>query len=188
MSAFKTRNGAVAVKHLAAVLTLGAIGLVSKNSLASFEICNTKSDGATMYVTYAYYEPDATTDYFNACGDYYYTISPAYWTLWRNTGWWYLTPNQCATVYSPALANTWGYVYAQISDGSTLTGANTPFTVANTAFTLDQYTNGPLDCSGFSCSPQSITDYVCPSGYSTWSVETLPVDQGSSQNYKLNIY
>jgi hypothetical protein len=57
---------------------------------------------------------------------------PKYYTAWKNTGWWHLNRNQCATVYGPALANTWGYVYALISDGSSLTGANVPFKVANT--------------------------------------------------------
>jgi uncharacterized membrane protein len=176
------------MKKLIAALALGGLVLSSRTSFAWFEICNTKSNGADMYVTYAYYEPSTTTIYTDACGSFTRVFSPQYFTAWKNTGWWHLYPNQCATVYGPALANTWGYVYAQISDGSSLIGANVPFTVANTAFGIDQYVKGPFgSCSG-ECVEQRGFGTCGSPGPAYWTVNTLPVHQDSYQNFKLNIY
>jgi uncharacterized membrane protein len=176
------------MKKLTAALALGALVLSSRNSFAWFEICNTKSNGADMYVTYAYYEPNTTTLYTDACGSFSRVFSPQFYTAWKNTGWWHLNQNQCATVYGPTLANTWGYIYAQISDGSSLTGANVPFTVANTAFGIDQYASGPFgSCSG-ECVGQTGSGDCGSPGPTYWRVNTLPINQDSYQNYKVNIY
>ncbi len=174
------------MKRLAASLTVLSLALVSTNSFAWFQICNDKADSASMYVTYAYYEPKATTVYTDECGSHETVFSPQYFETWQNTGWWYLTANQCATVYGSALSNTWGYVYAQISDGSTLTGANTPFTVSDVAFTLDQYTSGPYGTCNNCVEQQGFGDCGNPQP-TYWSVNTLPVNQGSYQNYTLTI-
>src|SRR5438270_914290 len=104
------------MKKLVAALALGTCLFASKNAFASFEICNLKSNGASMWVTYAYYEPATTTIHTDACGSTYGIYAPRFYTAWKNTGWWHLGPNQCATVYGPKLSNTWGYVYADISD------------------------------------------------------------------------
>jgi uncharacterized membrane protein len=173
------------MKKLTAALALGVLVLSSEDSFAWFEICNTKSNGADMYVTYAYYEPSTTTLHTDTCGNGDQVFSPGYFTAWKNTGWWHLNPNQCATVYGPALANTWGYVYASIRDGSSLTGANVPFRVANPPFGIDQYASGPFGCSGEEC-PVGVGTGYC--GTAEWTVNTLPVYQGNYQNFKLNIY
>ena len=68
---------------LTAALVLGALILFSSNSFAWFEICNTKSNGADMYVTYAYYEPNTTTLYTDACGSFSRVFSPQYLLLGR---------------------------------------------------------------------------------------------------------
>ena len=161
--------------------------LLSSNAFAWFEICNTKSNGADMYVTYAYYEPSTTTLYTDACGSFTRVFSPRYYTAWKNTGWWHLYPNQCATVYGPALTNTWGYVYAQISDGSSLVGANVPFTVASTAFGIDQYANGPYGSCNGECLGQQGTGSCGSPGPRYWRVNALPIRQNSA-NHKLSIY
>jgi uncharacterized membrane protein len=173
------------MKKLTALFALGLVSLTASESFAWFEICNTKSDGANMWVTYAYYVPYTDTIYTDACGSYEKLYSPSYFTTWRNTGWWYLTPNQCATVYGPALSNTWGYVYAYITDGSSLSGADVPFQVVSPAFTLDQYStpviqgSDPLQTNGYG---------YCANPVTPWTVNTLPVFQGSYSNFKLNIY
>jgi hypothetical protein len=172
---------------LPAVLALGALVVLPQKALAWFEICNTKANGADMYVTYAYYEPNTTTVNTDACGSFQRVFSPQYYTAWKNTGWWHLNKNQCATVYSAALSNTWGYIYAQISDGSSLTGADIPFTVTNVAFAIDQYIQGPFgSCSG-ECVGQNGTG-DCGAGVNYWTVKTLPIHQNSYQNFKVNIY
>jgi uncharacterized membrane protein len=176
------------MKKITAALALSALVLSSTNSFAWFQICNRKSNGADMYVTYAYYEPNTTTLYTDACGSFSRVFSPQFYKAWKNTGWWHLNQNQCATVYGPALANTWGYIYAQISDGSSLTGANVPFTVANTAFGIDQYSSGPFgSCSGERVGQSGTGDCGSP-GPIYWKVNTLPINQGSSQNYTVNIH
>jgi len=169
-------------------LAVCALAAFPRPSLAWFEICNTKADGADMYVTYAYYEPSTTTVVSDACGSFSRVFSPQYYTAWRNTGWWHLNRNQCAYVYGPALANTWGYVYAQISDGSTLTGANVPFTVSNVAFGIDQYVSGPFGSCNGECIGQNGSGDCGNPQPSYWTVLTLPVFQASYQNFKLNIY
>lgn len=176
------------MSRITAALTLGTCLLVSQNAFASFEICNTKGNGASMYVTYAYYQPSTTTIHTDACGSFYGVFPPQYYRAWKNTGWWHLYQNQCATVYGPALTNRWGYVYAQISDGSTLIGANTPFRVSNYAFGLDQYVSGPFgSCSG-ECLGRSGSGLCSSPGPVYWNVNTLPVDQGSYSSFRLNIY
>lgn len=173
------------MKRLAMIFALAMVAFASRDASAWFEICNTKSNGANMWVTYAYYVPNTETVYTDACGSFQRLYSPSYFVTWRNTGWWYLTPNQCATVYTPALNNAWGYVYADITDGSTLNNATVPFQVVSPAFSLDQYTtpvyvgSDPVETNG---------DGLCATPVNPWTVNTLPVNQGSYSNFKLNIY
>ena len=169
-------------------LAFGTLFVLAKTASAGFEICNTKSNGAEMYVTYAYYEPSTTTLTVDACSSFTGVSPPQYFTAWRNTGWWYLKQNQCALVYGPPLRNTWGHVYAQISDGTSLTGANIPFRVANTAFGIDQYAEGPFGpCDGECVGGNGVG--LCGDPVPTyWNVDTLPINQGSYQQFKLNIY
>lgn len=175
------------MKKLGAALACGTLILLPTYAFAWFEICNTKANGASMYVTYAYYEPNTTTVYTDACGSFSRVFSPQYYTAWKNTGWWHLSQNQCATVYGPGLSNTWGYVYALISDGSSLVGADTPLTVSNVAFGIDQYVSGPFgQCSG-ECIGQSGSG-DCWSGVTYWNVKALPINQDSFTNYTENIY
>lgn len=175
------------MKKFTTALALGALVLLSRDALAWFQICNMKSNGAGMYVTYAYYEPRTTRIYTDACGSFYGVYPPQYYTAWKNTGWWHLNQNQCATVYGPALTNTWSYVYAQISDSSSLVGANVPFKVASTAFGIDQYVNGPFgSCNGQCLGVQGYG--FCSSPAPTyWTVNTAPIYQGSYRNFTLNI-
>ncbi|WP_146649749.1 DUF1036 domain-containing protein [Labilithrix luteola] len=179
--------GKMIMKRIAAALTLATIALVSRNSFAWFDICNNKTNGASMYVTYASYVPNTTKVFSDACGSYDGVYSPAYFTAWRNTGWWHLEPNQCARVYGPALTNTWGYVYAQISDGSTLTGANIPFTVSNVAFSIDQYRAGPFNC-GAGCVGVNGAGSCGQPAPNYWTVNALPVNQGSYTNFTFSIH
>jgi uncharacterized membrane protein len=174
------------MKQFLAALALITLILLSKNAFAWFEICNRKSNGADMYVTYAYYQPSTTRVHTDACGSFYGVFPPRYYTAWKNTGWWHLDQNQCATVYGPALANTWAYVYAWISDGSSLGGANVPFTVANTAFGIDQYVSGPFGSCNGECIGQSGTGFCTPAP-TYWRVNTLEINQGNYQNFRLNI-
>ena len=177
-----------ALKLFTVALAFGALLFSTQHSFAQFEICNTKANGADMYVTYAYYEPNTTTLTTDACGSFTRVFSPQYYTAWKNTGWWHLKQNQCATVYQQPLANTWGYVYAQISDGSSLTGANIPFQVASSAFGIDQYSSGPFGSCGSECVGQNGTG-DCASPAPTYrNVITLPVHQESYTSFKLNIY
>src|SRR5208337_2091836 len=180
-------NGVCPMNKLTIALVLSAVVLPTTHASAWFRICNTKANGADMYVTYAYYQPNTTTLNVDACGSFTRIFPPQYYTAWRNTGWWHLNQNQCATVYGPALSNTWGYIYAQISDGSSLTGANVPFTVANTAFAMDQYSSGPFGSCNGECIGQSGTGDCSPSP-SYWKVNTLPIHQDSYQNFNVNIY
>jgi uncharacterized membrane protein len=176
-----------AMNLLSAALACSALVLFSSDSYAWFRICNAKANGASMYVTYAYYEPNTTTLYSDACSSYTRVFPPQFYTAWKNTGWWHLNQNECATVYGPALANTWGYVYAQISDGSTLTGANVPFQVASSAFGMDQYSAGPFGtCSGECIAQQGEGSCGSP-GPTYWNVNTFPVSQDSYQNYTFTI-
>ena len=133
------------MKKLAAASAFAALLLLSSNAFAWFEICNTKSNGADMYVTYAYYQPSTTTLYTDACGSFTRVFSPRYYTAWKNTGWWHLYPNQCGTVYGPALTNTWGYVYAQVSDGSLWSARTYPSRLRARRLEL---TNTPTDLTG----------------------------------------
>jgi|SRR5665213_1681784 len=161
---------------------LGAVTLASTHAFAWVEICNIKANGADMYVTYAYYEPNTTTLVTDACSSSSSVSPPQYYTAWRNTGWWHLTKNQCARVYTPAISNRYAYVYAQISDGSSLLNANVPFTVTNAVFGLDQYWNGPFgSCSG-ECVGQSATGDCASPAPSYYSVNTLQLDQGSNNS------
>jgi len=179
------------MKKLTAALafgaSLGACLVMSNNAFAWFQVCNTKSNGASMYVTYAYYQPSTTTIHTDACGSFYGVYSPQYYTAWKNTGWWHLYRNQCATVYGPALRNTWGYVYAQISDGSTLVGANVPFKVSNAAFGIDQYVNGPFGSCNGACLGRQGSGLCSSPAPVYWYTKTLPVYQGGYSNFTLNI-
>ena len=167
-----------------AVFLVALLSLVSNNAFAWFKICNNKSNGATMYVTYAYYVPNTSKVYTDACGSYE-GVQSGYYTTWRNRGWWYLTQNQCATVYGSTLNNSWSYVYAQISDGSHLSGANVSFTVSNVAFTLDQYTNGPYQCGSPCVGVSAIAD--CSPTPNYWNVNTLGVNTGNYDNFTFSI-
>ena len=186
------------MNKLGMALALSAVILPTSDASAWFKICNTKANGADMYVTYAYYEPKITTINFepvnthtpyNPCFSWEQVDPPVYFTAWRNTGWWHLNQNQCAKVYGPALSNTWGYIYAQISDGTSLTGADVPFTVADTAFALDpvQYTAGPFGCNSGSC-PATFGGGNCTPTTTYWNVNTLPIHQDSYRNFTVNIY
>jgi len=173
---------------LTAALAFGVLLFSTEPSLAQFTICNTKANGADMYVTYAYYEPNTTTLSVDACGNYTSVQPPQYFIAWRNTGWWHLKKNQCATVYQQPLRNTWGYIYAQISDGSSLVGADTPFQVANTEFAIDQYYSGPFgSCSGECVGTSGYGDCGSPAP-TYWYVNTLPIHQKSYSSFKVNIY
>lgn len=175
------------MRKLTVALAVGVLCLLaSQDAFAWFQICNRKANGASMYVTYAYYQPSTTRIYTDACGSFYGVYPPQYYTAWKNTGWWYLTQNQCATVYGAALKNTWAYVYAQISDGSTLIGANVPFKVSNLAFGIDQYVNGPFGSCNGECIGTRGSGF-CSQQPSYWDVDTLPVYQGSYSNFTLNI-
>jgi uncharacterized membrane protein len=186
------------MNKLGMALALSAVIFPTSHASAWFKICNTKANGADMYVTYAYYEPHTTTLNFkpvnthtpyNPCFSWEQVEPPEYFTTWRNTGWWHLNQNQCATVYGPPLSNTWGYIYAEISDGTSLTGADIPFTVADTAFALDpvQYSAGPFGCNGGSC-PASFGGGMCTPTATYWNVNTLPIHQVSYKNFTVNIY
>ncbi len=184
------------MNKLAMALALSALILPKSHASAWFRICNTKANGADMYVTYAYYEPNITTinfeperaEFAGYCTSWSEVYPPTYYTAWRNTGWWHLNQNQCATVYGPALSNTWGYIYAQISDGTSLTGADVPFTVTNPTFALDQYTAGPFGCKPNASCPESNNVYPCAPTPTYWKVNTLPIHQDSYQNFTVNIY
>jgi uncharacterized membrane protein len=186
------------MNKLGMALAFSTVIFSMSQASAWFKICNTKSNGADMYVTYAYYEPKTTTLNFrpvntnaayNPCFSWEQVNPPMYFTTWKNTGWWHLNKNQCARVYGPALSNTWGYIYAQISDGSSLIGADVPFVVADTAFELDPipYTSGPFGCTVDSCTVTS-GGSACHPTTTYWNVNTLPVHQGSYQNFTVNIY
>src|SRR4051794_16528059 len=175
------------MKNLTAALALATLALLPKTSYAWFDICNTKSNGANMYVTYAYYQPSTTRITTDACSSFYGVLPPQYYTAWKNTGWWNLAPNQCARVYGSTLRNTWGYVYAWISDGSSLTGANTPFTVSSAAFGIDQYVNGPYGSCNGECIGQTGQGLCSSPAPTYWTVNTLPVYQGNYNNLTLNI-
>jgi uncharacterized membrane protein len=179
-------------KTLVGALVLGAGSLVPKTSFASFEICNRKTNGADMWVTYAYYEPNVSTVHTDDCSSYETLYSPSYFTAWKNTGWWYLTPNQCATVYSPAVSNTRAYVYADITDGSTLIGTaqpgqgaptHVPFLVDPNAFAIDQYItpvfqgSDPVETTG---------DGQCLEN-DMWTVSSAEIWQAGNTNWVLNI-
>ncbi|HKO47494.1 MAG TPA: DUF1036 domain-containing protein [Polyangiaceae bacterium] len=176
------------MKKLIGMLALAAATLAAPDSHAWFKICNTKTNGAAMWVTYASYIPSTTTIYTDACGSASSVFSPQYYTTWRNRGWWYLTQNQCATVNGAALNNRYQYVYAQVSDGSTLIGANSySFQVASSAFTLDQYTGGPHGSCGGECIGSVSYGHCANPQPSYWYVNTLEVDSGNASNYTLSI-
>jgi hypothetical protein len=176
------------MKTLTKALAFLALSLIARPSFAWFQICNTKANNAGMWVTYAYYDPNIQTVYTDACSSFSQVFSPQYFNAWKNTGWWHLNANQCATVYAPALSNTHGYVYALISDGTSLTGANVPFQAPfNVGFGYHQYISGPFGtCSG-ECTGSS-GQGLCASDPGYRNVMTLDINQGSSQNFKLNIY
>jgi uncharacterized membrane protein len=176
------------MKTLGIVLAASTLALSSTGASAWFKVCNAKSNGADMFVTYAYYEPSITTINIDACGSFTRVFSPQYYTAWKNTGWWHITKNQCAMVYTPAINNRWAYVYAQISDGSTLVGANQPNQVSNVAFGIDQYIGGPFgSCSG-ECIGQTGSGDCGNPAPTYWNVNALPVDQGNYQNFTLTIH
>jgi hypothetical protein len=176
------------MKTLSVVLAVSALALSSTCASAWFKICNAKSNGADMLVTYAYYEPSITTIYVDACGSFTRVFSPQYYTAWKNTGWWHITKNQCATVYTPAINNRWAYVYAQISDGSTLVGANQPNQVSNVPLGIDHYIGGPFgSCSG-ECIGQTGSGDCANPAPTYWNVNALPVDQGNYQNFTVTIH
>jgi uncharacterized membrane protein len=167
-------------KLLAAAIALSAISLVPKESFAWFEVCNKKANGADMWVTYMYYEPNMSTVQTDACGSYETLYSPSYFEAWKVTGWWHLTANQCTTVYGGALTNTRSYVYAQISDGSTLLGANVPEQVVGPAFAIDQYItphfegSEPVETSG---------DAFCANPPNPWTVDAVEIWQAGYSNF-----
>jgi hypothetical protein len=163
----------------------------AQSSFAWFKVCNGKSDGADMWVTYAYYVPhENTVTYFDSVYDCPVSTNEnpesgggCYWSAWKNVGWWYLTPGGCATVYGPALTNRYSYVYANITDGSKLNNANYSDDVITPAFSLDQrggmnFVNG--NCAASNNSP----NLTCNEDY--W-VNTAEVDTGSFSNYTLTI-
>jgi uncharacterized membrane protein len=179
-------------KLSASAMALCAVSLVPKTSFAWFDICNQKTNGADMWVTYAYYEPNVSTVYTDDCSSYETLYSPSYFTAWKNTGWWYLTPTECATVYGPAIGNTRAYVYADITDGSTLIGIAQPgqgapthptFTLDDNAFSIDQYVtpvlvgSDPVETAG---EGDCITNDM-------YSVTTAEIWQGSNSNFTLTI-
>jgi hypothetical protein len=175
------------MRKLISSSVLGAVALASTPAFAWFDICNLRADGADMYVTYAYFEPKTTTLVADSCSGSSSISPPQYYTAWRNTGWWHLNKNQCTRVYGPAISNRYAYVYAQISDGSSLPNANVPFTVTNAAFGLDQYPNGPFgSCSG-ECVGQSAAGDCASPAPSYYSVNTVQVDQGNYSNFVVTI-
>jgi uncharacterized membrane protein len=176
------------MKKLTTALAFFVLILLARTSFAWFQICDTKANNADMWVTYAYYDPNIQTVYTDACGSFGRTFSPQYYNAWKNTGWWHLNANECATVYSPALSNTHGYVYALIGDGSSLTGANVSFQAPfNFGFAYHQYISGPFgSCSGECIGQSGSGSCAGDPGYN--NVMTLDINQGSNQNFKLNIY
>jgi uncharacterized membrane protein len=170
-------------KPLAAALALGAVSLTSTNAFAWFDVCN-KTPDKNMYIAYVYYEPSVTTVYTDVCGSYEEVYSPSYFTSWKVSGWWYLTPGQCATTYGgPVTNNTRSYVYADITDGSTLVGANVPITVVNPAFSMDEYYNAviqgdPVETTG---------DAFCANPPATWTAYAAEVWQAGYTNFTYTI-
>jgi uncharacterized membrane protein len=176
------------MKNIVAVFVLGAAAFTAKDSFAWFKICNAKTNGANMWVTYANYVSSEHAlvaspmcyDGVTQAHDLANTYGSCSYSAWRNTGWWYLTPNNCATVDGNSITNSWSYIYADMTDGTHLNGANVPFQVVNPAFEWDQYSN----LNGSNCVESAGgCDY---SG--AWTVETVGVNTGNYSNYTLSIH
>lgn len=164
----------------------------AESSFAWFKVCNGKTNGANMWVTYTYFVPqENSVTYFNSADDCPVSTHAqpesgggCYWSSFKNVGWWYLTPGACATVQGSTLTNRYSYVYANITDGSSLVNANYSFDVTTPAFSLDQqadlnFVNGNCAMSNNS------SNLTCHEDYWRNSVE---VDTGSYSNFTFTIH
>jgi len=165
------------MKNLAALLTVIAVGLVATDSFAWFQICNKRQVGG--WVSYTHYiSKEQRIDY--ECGFSTIQGTGCYYSAWKSDGWWYLSPNQCATVWSAAINNRFHYVHADWDDGA-VTGSGFSFYIQDPEFHWDsqQVRHGSNCVVG-----QGIVDCQNRVGY--WT-DFSQVDSGSNSNFTDNL-